>query len=238
MSGHENWIELADLYAAGALDGGELQEFSAHLSGCSDCKSHVRSTEQMLTVLPKSLTMVPAPAAIKERLMEQIGEAELAGAGVAAAPSYSFSRAAGLGMACLLVIFGAAIFYQQKSMQNYKKVTEQLAAPETMVIAMGPMEASPQASGKMMWNPVKSEGMFLASGLKPLPEGMVYELWAIQGSTPVAAGTFTVDELGRAKMELKNFPSGMKVEKFAVTLEPAGGLPQPTGAMHLIGSVA
>ena len=35
---HDQWLELADLYAVGALDGRELAEFEAHLATeCAQC---------------------------------------------------------------------------------------------------------------------------------------------------------------------------------------------------------
>ncbi len=228
MNGHEKWIELAEIYAAGALDGRELQEFSAHYPDCEFCREQIREIEDALTALPKSLQLVPAPARVKQRLMEEIAPA---GAGV------SMSWAPVLVMSCLVVALGVAFMQTRQKMMDYKKIADQVQAPQAKVVAMGPMEPSPKASGKMIWNESKSEGMFMVSGMAPLPEGMVYELWAIAGSTPVPAGTFTVDATGSAKMELKGLPGGMKVEKFAVTIEPAGGLPKPSGAMHLIGTV-
>ncbi len=234
MSGHEKWIELADIYAAGALDGSDLQEFSAHLPGCQICRNHVHQTEEALASIPGSLSLVEAPAVIKSRLMEEIGEPALAGAG---APAFSMSWAAGAVLACLCIALGTAFFQTRQKMMDYKKVADHLSEADTQLVSLSAMDPSPRAFGKMVWNPKKCEGVFMAMNLSKLPEGMVYELWAISGSTPVPAGTFTVDAGGCVKMDLKEMPKDLKVDKFAVTLEPAGGVPQPTGAMHLIGAV-
>lgn len=237
MSGHEKWLELADIYAAGALDGRELEEFQAHLSaGCRECESYVHEMEEALTMMPQSLAKMTAPAAVKIKLMQQIENESLAGAGAgAAAPSFNW--AAGFVMLGLAAALGAAVFQYRTKMTSYKKVTEQLMDADTQVVPMNGMEASPKATAKMMWNPKKCIGTLMASKLPKLPEGMVYELWAISGSTPVAAGTFTVDENGCGKLEMKELPKDLKIEKFAVTMEPAGGLAAPTGKLQLAGAV-
>ena len=51
-----------------------------------------------------------------------------------------------------------------------------------------------------------------------------------------AAGIFDVDEAGHAFLKVPPLPRGKRFDKFAVTLEPAGGVPKPTGPMHLLGS--
>ena len=79
--------------------------------------------------------------------------------------------------------------------------------------------------------------MLLTSGLHQSAPGRVYELWAIAGNEPVSAGLFEVDEAGRAFLRLPVLPRGRRVDTFAVTDEPAGGVPKPTGQMHLLGSL-
>jgi hypothetical protein len=70
---HENWLELADLYATTALDGEELGEFEAHLAeSCSVCEARIRATQEALTGMAVALEPVPPPASIKKRILEQI----------------------------------------------------------------------------------------------------------------------------------------------------------------------
>lgn len=80
-----------------------------------------------------------------------------------------------------------------------------------------------------------SRGMVMAAeGLPELPAGRTYQLWAIVGSTPVSAGTFTRDSSGLARLV-----SASRVESpaaLAVTVEPAGGVPAPTGPKYLLGT--
>ena len=70
---HENWLELADIYAAGALDGEELTQFETHLSaGCAQCQARIHEMQDAFTGIPASLEPISPASAIKERILERI----------------------------------------------------------------------------------------------------------------------------------------------------------------------
>lgn len=70
---HEELLDLADVYALGALDGDELAEFQAHLTaGCAECQTRVRETSDAFTVLPRGIEPLKPPDRVKSRLFEQI----------------------------------------------------------------------------------------------------------------------------------------------------------------------
>jgi anti-sigma-K factor RskA len=89
----------------------------------------------------------------------------------------------------------------------------------------------------MLWHP-ETGGLFHVFNLPVPPEGKVYELWAISGKTPLPAGVFTVDSSGRGTIPVAPLEGRPPVTVFAVTLEPAGGVPSPTGAMYLASKAA
>ena len=87
----------------------------------------------------------------------------------------------------------------------------------------------------MMWH-AKAGGVFVAAGLPEAPAGKAYQLWAIAGNNaPVSAGVFSVDASGTGSLSVRPLPGVTTVDAFAVTLEPAGGLPAPSGEMYLLG---
>lgn len=51
----------------------------------------------------------------------------------------------------------------------------------------------------------------------------------------MSAGVFDVDARGTGSLQVRPIPGPAKVEVFAVTREPAGGLPQPSGETFLAG---
>jgi hypothetical protein len=79
-----------------------------------------------------------------------------------------------------------------------------------------------------------SRGLFFAAeNLPPLPTGRTYQLWTIVAGQPVSHGIFDPEASGRADL-LAQAPPG-PVDAFAVTIEPAGGVPAPTGDKVLLG---
>ena len=112
-----------------------------------------------------------------------------------------------------------------------------LGAPETQIVALDGLKPSPTARGQMWWHR-EAGGFLVANGLPEAPAGKTYQLWAIAAGTPLHAGVFDVDAKGTATLRVKPLPGVEKVEMFAVTLEPAGGLPKPSGPMYLAGKTS
>ncbi len=95
-----------------------------------------------------------------------------------------------------------------------------------------------KAAARVYWHDVKKSGVLVASNLQPVLKGQYkcLELWAICGSeAPVPAGLFWTDNTGHGVLEIKLGKQMACVDKFAVTIEPVGGVPAPTGSMILQG---
>lgn len=125
-----------------------------------------------------------------------------------------------------------------------KKVSEQDAwldvfrEPAIRVAQMTDPKKEGPAVAKVYWHDVKKTGYVVASNLTPVIKGRekCLELWAICGNEPpVAAGIGWTDEAGHGVMEIKLAKEIACADKFAVTIEPAGGGPVPTGPMILFG---
>jgi anti-sigma-K factor RskA len=130
---------------------------------------------------------------------------------------------------------------QIKQLQNQldleRTVTAFLGNPEVRVTALAGTPKSPQSSGKSLWDPKEKRALFYAAHLPVAPSGKTYQLWIIAQNKPFDAGTFSVDQNGNGFLKIDLLSEADKAQKFAVTLEPAGGVPQPTGEMHLLGSL-
>ena len=114
---------------------------------------------------------------------------------------------------------------------------ELVAHRESRQTLLAGLPAAPAAVARVVWNPGTREAVLLAAGLEPAPPGKVYEAWVIAGGAPVPAGTFQVDASGKAVLRLPTVDETRSVKTFAVTIEPAGGTPAPTGPMVLAGAV-
>jgi anti-sigma-K factor RskA len=112
-----------------------------------------------------------------------------------------------------------------------------LAAPDLTRIDLAGRPVAPQASARAYWS--RSRGLvFTASNLPALPPGRVYQLWvlAAQPTPPISAGwLLKPDASGRVNVLFDTAPDLPKPQKMAVTIEPEGGVPAPTGDMYLLG---
>ena len=78
--------------------------------------------------------------------------------------------------------------------------------------------------------------VFTASNLPPLPAGRVYQVWVVTGPAPVSAGLLNPDASGGGLTFFSTPPDIPPPTAVAVTLEPAGGVPAPTGQFYLLGT--
>jgi anti-sigma-K factor RskA len=75
-----------------------------------------------------------------------------------------------------------------------------------------------------------------ASNLPPLPAGRTYQMWVLTAQpAPISAGLLKPDPNGRASAMFETPVDIAQPTAMAVTIEPEGGVPSPTGAMYLVG---
>jgi len=110
-----------------------------------------------------------------------------------------------------------------------------LAAPDLARIDLAGQPAAPQASARAFWS--RSRGLvFTASNLPALPAGRTYQLWILTVQpAPVSAGLIKPDVNGRANAVFETPPDLPRPTAMAVTIEPDGGVPAPTGDKSLVG---
>lgn len=90
---------------------------------------------------------------------------------------------------------------------------------------------------QLFWDRRHGTAVLHASKLKPVPQGRTYQLWFIQDGRPVPSVTFDVAPGGDAIVSQVAVPSEGLVSAAAVTEEPAGGSPQPTTPVLLVGAL-
>lgn len=81
-----------------------------------------------------------------------------------------------------------------------------------------------------------SRGLLLtASHLPALAPGRTYQLWYLTRSAPVSAGLLRPDAEGNATAQFPDVPVDIVPVGLAVSNEPDGGVPAPTGPIYLAG---
>jgi anti-sigma-K factor RskA len=111
-----------------------------------------------------------------------------------------------------------------------------LIAPDMARVDLAGQQPAPKAAARAFWS--RSRGMvFAATSLPQLPAGKVYQLWVVaSGVNPISAGLLAPDAQGQVNAHFVTPPDIPVPVALAVTLEPEGGVPQPTGEKVLIGA--
>ena len=117
-----------------------------------------------------------------------------------------------------------------------------LESPRITIVTMDGLKVSPAGYGKIIWDPSKKIAILQVSHLPPVPANKDYQLWVIKDQKPISAGVFAVTNIKVEESFFKVQPIDLVdsggINAFAVTLEPKGGVPQPTGEMYLLGKTA
>jgi hypothetical protein len=109
-----------------------------------------------------------------------------------------------------------------------------LRRPDAKVVSLAASDRARGASGVLLFNPATQKIWLYSANLPECPTGTAYQLWAIDPK-PVSLGTFHIEAGEMAHLLVKRMPGFERARKFAVSLEPAGGRPQPSGPIYLAG---
>ncbi|WP_162054411.1 anti-sigma factor [Pontibacter pamirensis] len=110
-------------------------------------------------------------------------------------------------------------------LQKQAETLSILRNPEFKPVRLQGVEAHPEASMLVYWNPSRQQVYVDAVTLPAPPAGKQYQLWALKDGEPVDAGLI---QAPGGRMSLQQMKSVSSAQAFAVTLEPAGGSEVPT----------
>ena len=122
----------------------------------------------------------------------------------------------------------------ERTSSESSRVALVASAPDVVRVDMAGQADAPAARGRAFGSP--SRGIAVAADQLPaLPQGRVYQLWLVTADAKVSAGLMHPDASGRALSASQT--TGVRPVAIALTLEPEGGVPAPTGAIYLVGSL-
>ncbi len=169
-------------------------------------------------------------------------------------------RAAPLLAIAALALFVVSVFRLRDTMQerNAARValqeatstttalSAQLAQRDSLVAALSGANvrvvelASTQnmsPGARMFWDRVANRWTLVTHDLAPVPAGRTYQLWLVTvNAEKISAGTFNTDTNGRAVVQATYALAEADLAAIAITEEPAGGSPQPTGMILVAGT--
>ena len=125
----------------------------------------------------------------------------------------------------------------QRVLGDRLRLEKLLSAPDLRLTRLAPLAPAPGAHAIVAISATNKAAVFQAAGLPATPAGKIYELWWItKEHGPVPAGLFQAEDGRPVVAPVAPPPPGEHVLLSAVTLEPAGGVSKPTGAMYLKGA--
>lgn len=115
--------------------------------------------------------------------------------------------------------------------------TSVLAAPDLRRVDLAGQKSAEASVARAFWS--RAHGLVLtATRLPDLPRGQTYQVWVLTDGAPISAGLFVPDAEGRAAEVFETPVSLPAPTGLAVSIEPAGGVPAPTGDIVLLGMLA
>ncbi|GGY58803.1 anti-sigma factor [Streptomyces omiyaensis] len=228
---------LAAAHALGALDDAEREDFDAHLETCGACRQEAAEFRATTARLAAAVSHAP-PAAAKARVMAAVdGVRQLppripSPRTAPALGSVLRRRAAPLALAACVAaaaLGGLAVWQTRnaqdleerarQSQQRLDAVSSVLAAPDARTVhgktANGALATVVSSDGQ-------NRAVFTAADLPAPGAGRTYQVWLDHDGTMRPAGL--IDRDGTVVLTGDPADAGA----VGLTLEPAGGSPQPT----------
>ena len=126
---------------------------------------------------------------------------------------------------------------QRGATRTFRTPQDELATllriPNVRAVSLTGSDMAKRAAGFLLYDSRTQKIWLYAVNLPECPTGMSYQLWAIR-DTPMSIGTFHMGTGETAHLFVKKELSFTGAKTFAVSLEPSGGRPQPTGPMYLL----
>ena len=127
----------------------------------------------------------------------------------------------------------------ESEVQRKEELLTILEAREVDLVMMaGTENTNPNGYGKVVWDKQGGRALLQVANIPAVPTDKDYQLWFIVNGQPISAGVFAVDDPQRDNFfKIEQLQSDARQGAFAITMEPKGGVPQPTGDMYLLGDM-
>lgn len=248
---HEELLSLATL---GVPLGDDARDYARLVEeGCPVCEELLPGLREAVAAVAASAPLRGPRPALRSELLAALGPARRPGRAFASRAGWVFAAAAAL----LFVMIGLDDARMRRQREELRSRNADLAerveasrselarrdlrarvmeSDDVKMLFLGGHGPQPGARAKVFWSPAAKRGVLVAANLEPLPADRQYQLWVFVDGKPVDAGVFDVDPSGKVLFESKDLEAVRTAQNFAVTVEPRGGVPQPSGPIVLIGS--
>lgn len=257
---NKKFEELCAGHVLNALSAEEEREFQQMLANATEQQLELLDDFKASAAEMATLSKGDSPSpSFKENLLNSLSE-EQPPAKVYQMTWYRFAAAASV---IFILISAGLFFYSQNLSQEVQNKTETIAQQQAtierleseverkeelltilearevdLVMMAGTEDMSPNGYGKVVWDKEGGRALLQVANIPSVPTDKDYQLWFIVNGQPISAGVFSVDDPQRDNFfKIDQLRSGATDGAFAITMEPKGGMPQPTGDMYLLGNI-
>lgn len=259
--------DLIPAYALGALEPDEVDVVERHIEVCTACDDEATRAAQVADMLLAAPLIDPAtpatdaPLSLRQRVLDHVRALQTTRhqepspepsqeAGQEAGQEPHARRTPGHIQRFIRTIFGQpvdgaddgeegvtpALFHPTGDSELDRVLLDLLLDP-TFAVYGAPGAAEPGAFARLITASDKHHAALLASGLPAPAHGHAYQIWLLRDGQPVPNALFTTDAHGRGASLVRASGPVTAYDTVAITLEPAGGSPGPTGPVLLAGSL-
>jgi len=222
--------DLTGAYALGSLDDTETRRFERHMDGCPACAEEVRSFRETTARLAHA-TAWPAPAALHDQVFAEIAHTrQLPPRQQTRLPSFRPDIVAwALAAACLVIALALGVVVQRSDDRAdriaalNRDITTVLTAPDAR---LAPQETGPKGTMTVIASRSANKAVVTTSHLAAAPAGKTYQLWFMGAGRPRPVATMSPSARTETTSTVAGGLDG--AQQVGVTIEPAGGSPQPT----------
>lgn len=216
---------LAAAYAVDALDDEERARFEVHLEGCPVCEAEVAAFADTTLHLADAVGAEP-PVGLRASILDQIAETPQDRPGLPAADRVTISwyrrPATALAAAAVALVIAGTVGLLAIARSGDLTADEVAAAADARTLAL----EGERGEVSVVWSADRDRVVVVGSGLADLGPAETYALWFVVEDGVAPAALFTSDD-GSVETVLE--VDDIDALGWGVTIEPAGGSPQPTG---------
>jgi len=130
-----------------------------------------------------------------------------------------------------------ALVAQSNELEQINTKLSQATPSAVITVSLKGTDVQPQAQGQLIADPSSQSAVLVIVGLTPLEAGKTYQVWLIQGETPVSAGLLKVDANGQGVLVVSSETPIGSFDVLGISVEPEQGSLQPTGAIVVLSAL-
>jgi anti-sigma-K factor RskA len=236
MSNETHVLDLLPAYALGSLDLDEASRVEEHLLSCMICRAESNNFQNVAEQLSFSVPVAVPPSDLKDQLLRRVQASQTDTSVSVRTPWRPWLERLlplwGLASLCLIVTLAG---FNLLLWQRLNHLELNTAPGEMRAVPLRPSDAASRATGFVIISADGDSGALIVDGLPPLDEKRQYQLWLIRDGQRTSGAIFSTDEKSYGGTRIRAPGSLLEYSAVDITIEPAGGSPQPTGVKVLGG---